>query len=568
MKKNIIKLLFIVPFFTIGCVDLNYNEISNSDEDWVYSSPIYGIQKLVNNIYAQLDYDFGSFGGGMYSSATDESDFANSLSSIHYFYNGVWSPINPFDYFYTNSYSAIAQANAFLEKLDKISLENYLYNSDGSGEMSYERLKAQFEMYPYEVRFLRAYFYFELVRAYGDIPLVTKTLTNQEANMVKRTPANDVFKFIVDECDAIAEFLPITFATELSQQTGRASRPMVMALKARALLYAASPLFNKTNDKELWKKAASANKYVLDNALSWGIQMETYSGLWGDGGFKSKEIIFGRPVGYKNDFEKNNYPVGVENGNSGNCPTQSLVDAYEYSDNGESFGERWNESTINVTLDEPFLGLDPRFEMTIVKNGDTWPSYNPSPIETFEGGLNAPPLTNATTTGYYLKKYCDGTVNISTNSSNTKRHTWIIFRLAEFYLNYAEAVYNYSGNADSKDEFGMSANEAVNKVRARQDVDMPPFKGNDGFYERYQRERMVELAFEGHRFWDVRRWMQGEQFFSGVKIASYTKNAYGELILKRSSIYRGWKNKYYLFPIPFSESQINKNLGQNPDWNL
>lgn len=558
--------LIILPLLFSSCINLNYNEISTTDEEWVYDSPLYGVQKLVTNIYAHLQYDFGNnMDGAMYSSATDESDYVYSLSDIHKFYNGGWSPNTPLTNTWSVAYSAIAEANTFLEKWDWVSLEDYIYNEAGAGDMAYDKLVAKFEMFPYEVRFLRAYFYFELARCYGDVPLITKSLSNVEANSVSRVPVQEVFQYIVKECDEIAEFLPITYETELSQEIGRASRPMVLALKARTLLYAASPLFNTDNDRELWKEAAKATKDLLDKANSWGISLGKYADLWGDVSYRNKEIIFGRPVGSLNYFEKNNYPVGVENGGSGNCPTQTLVDAYEYQTDGVTFGEKWSGETVNTTANDVYAGLDPRFELTIVRNGDNWPTYNTNPIETFVGGRNGSPIYGATTTGYYLKKYCDGTVNISTNNSNSKRHTWIIYRLAEFYLNYAEAMYQYYGDADTEGEFGMSANAAINILRNRSDIDMPEFSGSVDFLSRYERERMVELAFEGHRFWDLRRWKKGEEMQT-INVASFTKNAEGDIILNRNQVQRGWEEKYYWFPIPFSEIQINKNLQQNPGW--
>ena len=94
---------------------------------------------------------------------------------------------------------------------------------------------------------------------------------------------------------------------------------------------------------------------------------------------------------------------------------------------------------------------------------------------------------------------------------------------------------------------------------------MPEFSGSVDFLSRYERERMVELAFEGHRFWDLRRWKKGEEMQT-INVASFTKNAEGDIILNRNQVQRGWEEKYYWFPIPFSEIQINKNLQQNPGW--
>jgi hypothetical protein len=247
------------------------------------------------------------------------------------------------------------------------------------------------------------------------------------------------------------------------------------------------------------------------------------------------------------------------------CPTQTLVDAYEYKDSPETFGSRHAESTINLSEDNPYDGLDPRFEMTVVRNGDLWPNYNTRPIETFEGGYNGSPLTNATRTGYYLKKYCDPSVNISTNNATETQHAWVLMRLGEFYLNYAEAMFNYYGDANTMGEFTMSANDAVNKILDRVDVQMPHWTDNTDWEARYERERMVELAFEDHRFWDIRRWKKGDGQRQ-IKIARLNKDTNGDLILTRSTLSRGWADKFYFFPIPFSELNKNSNLTQNAGW--
>ncbi len=570
--KHIISLSAITLPLMIGCVDLNFSEVQTNDKEWVYSMPTY-VSGLVSNVYAHVRYDLGQYNGAMKASATDESDYAISISDIHKFYNGGWSPINPFDQIWTNNYSGIAQANNFLEELDKIyiSLEEYRYNVTIS---PYEDLKKQFELYEFQVRFLRAYFYFELVRTYGDVPLVTKVLTNAEANVMTRTPAEEVFKFIIDECDAIADKLPITYEDEPNQDINRVNRLTVLALKAKTLLYQASPLFNASGDKALWLAAAKANKDVIDFAPVTGIQLGKYAELSGESSYANKEMIWirgtGTPEGWRmNSVEHFNFPIGVENGQSGNCPTQSLVDAYEYKDGvnqGKTFGEVWSGSTINLSTSNPYADLDPRFAMTIVKNGDVWPAYTGKAIETFEGGANASPIYGATQTGYYLRKLCDPNANISTNNPSPKRHNFVLYRLSEFYLNYAEAIYHVTGSADDAGDFGLTANKAINTVRARSDVKMPDFQGGDSdFMSRYMRERMIELAFEDHRFWDVRRWKKGNEFFAAVKTANLTRSSDG-IILTRGQRVRGWDDKYYFFPIPFTEIQKNNKLVQNPGW--
>lgn len=245
-----------------------------------------------------------------------------------------------------------------------------------------------------------------------------------------------------------------------------------------------------------------------------------------------------------------------------------MIDQYEYQsgDNaGKTFGEV-HPGAINITQDAPYQNLDPRFSMTVVKNGDLWPlnANQQMEIQTYEGGFNGSPKYNASRTGYYLRKYVNGNTDLSPNVNSSFRHAWIVMRLSEFYLNYAEAIYNLTGNAESPGDFGLSANEAINVVRDRSDVMMPHFQGNPtDFLERYERERLVEFAFEDHRFWDVRRWMMGSHYFTGVQGAKLEKENNGDIILTRFTLPRQWDEKYNLFPIPHSERNKNDKLYQN-----
>ena len=136
-------------------------------------------------------------------------------------------------------------------------------------------------------------------------------------------------------------------------------------------------------------------------------------------------------------------------------------------------------------------------------------------------------------------------------------------RLAEFYLDFAEAAYYATGSANDA-TFGMTANEAVNVLRNRSDIAMPAFtEDGDAWVQRYERERLVELAFENHRFWDVRRWMKGEQYFKNITVATITDAGN---TLTRTVKTRNWDEKYNLFPIPQSEILKNGNLTQNTGW--
>ena len=453
------KILLGLAYMSVmaSCADLDYHEYTVYDKDYVFTD--FGrTGAVVTNIYSYLDYDLPS--EVSYCSACDEAQFAWSWSSIHDWINGAWSLTNSHSLW--NYYSGIRDANFFLEESQNADFSELKEDKNYVAEMN------RFNRYKYEVRFLRAYFYFNLVRAYGDIPLVTKVLTEEEANQVKRTPAAEVFDFIIKECDEIADELPVDYSK-------------------------------------------------LENDAANGESPET------------------------------------------------VVDAYEMKVTGKA----WDEPESGYDPNKPYDNRDPRMEMTIAVNGEKWPDTNPNPLEIYIGGRNALPIAGATPTGYYLKKYLDKTIDISAStSSGGKRHNWITYRLGEFYLNYAEAVFNYLGSADAvSTEFTMSAREAVNVVRNRSDVQMPEVPEgltNNQFVEKYRRERMVELAFEQHRFWDVRRWKAGDTQRSIVQM-QITKNN-DTYTYKRVISNRYWDDKMYLFPIPDSEIRKNPNLIQNPGW--
>lgn len=560
MKLNKIFLYALPAVFALNsCVELEYHEVSIRDEEWTYEFFNDGVKNMVWDVYAQMyNNELDNNSTNFLAGATDEAQYALEIGAVNNYFNGGWSTANPMSNTWTKSYTALAEIHTLLEKIDKIDLSDWRYNDN------YEIWKQQLDNFPHELRFLRAYFYFELFKTYGDVPLVTTTLSNAQANTMERTPADKIVKFICDELDEIAQFLPTSYADEPYAEIGRATKAAAYALKARTLLYAASPLHNPNDDKAKWEAAAHASKYVIDHAKTWGLSLSDYTSLWGNDAFFNKEIIFGLGRPSNNDFEKANFPMGVENASSGNCPTQSLVDQYEFADNGQTFGERYSSNTIDLASN-PYEGLDPRFGFTVVKNGDEWPTNGTQKkvIETFVGGFNAAPKYGATPTGYYLRKLVDGSCVTTTDNQVSKQHTWIVMRLAEFYLNFAEAAYYATGSA-TDNLFGMSANDAINVLRNRPSVQMPKFT-EDGaeWVERYERERLVELAFENHRFWDVRRWKKGAKYFKNIAVATITD---GGNTLTRTIKTRNWDEKYNLFPIPQSEILINSKLTQNPGW--
>ena len=538
----------------VGCTDkMDYHEYTNYGKEYVFSD--FGrTAAFVNNIYSYLDYDL--LGTTSLASACDEAEMALNYSNVLDYTNGNWTALNPKSQW--NYYTPIRAANYFLENGLNLEFSDLILNQD------YEAQMKRYGRYQYEVRLLRAYYYFLLVRAYGDVPFTTKVLTEAEANSLERTPASQVFDFIISECDVVAPQLPVDYskldndaAGGTNPEAGRVTRGAALALKARASLYCASKLFNDSENRDLYKRAATASLDVINYCGENNITLGKYTDLWGADNWKASEMIFVRRVGDTDDPERTNFPIGMENAKSGNCPTQTLVDAYEMKNGGEP-----NQK-------DPYTGRDPRFAMTIAVNGDKWPNTNPNPLEIYTGGRDAAPVPYATPTGYYVKKYVDGATDISAStSSGGKRHSWITFRLGEFFLNYAEATFKYFGSADIKDaELTMTAREAVNKVRKRTGVDMPDFPegmSSSDFWSRYKNERMVELAFEGHRFWDVRRWKEGG--FTSIGRMLITKNSDDSFTYTRSIKALVWDDKMYFYPIPDSEIRKNPNLKQNPGW--
>ena len=538
----------------VGCTDkMDYHEYTNYGKEYVFSD--FGrTAAFVNNIYSYLDYDL--LGTTSLASACDEAEMALNYSNVLDYTNGNWTALNPKSQW--NYYTPIRAANYFLENGLNLEFSDLILNQD------YEAQMKRYGRYQYEVRLLRAYYYFLLVRAYGDVPFTTKVLTEAEANSLERTPASQVFDFIISECDVVAPQLPVDYskldndaAGGTNPEAGRVTRGAALALKARASLYCASKLFNDSENRDLYKRAATASLDVINYCGENNITLGKYTDLWGADNWKASEMIFVRRVGDTDDPERTNFPIGMENAKSGNCPTQTLVDAYEMKNGGEP-----NQK-------DPYTGRDPRFAMTIAVNGDKWPNTNPNPLEIYTGGRDAAPVPYATPTGYYVKKYVDGATDISAStSSGGKRHSWITFRLGEFLLNYAEATFKYFGSADIKDaELTMTAREAVNKVRKRTGVDMPDFPegmSSSDFWSRYKNERMVELAFEGHRFWDVRRWKEGG--FTSFGRMLITKNSDDSFTYTRSIKALVWDDKMYFYPIPDSEIRKNPNLKQNPGW--
>lgn len=557
--KNIYLVFCSIPLLFCACSYLDVDETTGNDKDFVFSY-FDQLQGLVSNIYSHLPVDYGTYGAALRESATDNAHYVWSESKVYDIYHNAWSPDNALDNQWSKNYTAIRTANSFLENFDLEQLKRFEWNE------SYDQELAKAKMYPYEVRFLRAFYHFELAKRYGDIPLLQRTYSVEEVNNIEKTSFNKVIEFIVKECDEIAPHLPVSHKNYLLKETGRVTQGTVMALKSRALLYAASALHNPENDVAKWEAAAKAAHAII-KAGTYSLQNISAEPLYalngGNDVLSSTQLIFERRRGNENSFESNNLPVGFEGGKSGNTPTQNLVDAYEMA-NGTPFD--WNNSQHVKYPYYDALGnrtRDPRLYVTVLVNGS---KYANTVIEPFAGGKHGSPIEGATPTGYYVKKYMNETVTI-TNNPVRKPHHFVIFRYAEVLLNYAEAMNEWKGPDYTDSEFLLSAREAVNQVRTSANMPTIADVSRANFRNRVRNERRVELAFEDHRFWDIRRWKTGNivKRIFGVKITKVgdNYNYSKELVMERV-----WQDKMYLYPIPRTELFINENLSpQNPGWN-
>ncbi|SDZ97587.1 Starch-binding associating with outer membrane [Segatella bryantii] len=592
----------------LSSCNTDYNEYTAYDKEYIERSFTY-VGGLMTKIYNDIDTDWGNLSGAMLSSATDESEYSHDGNSVEDFYNGNWSAANPHQTIWSSAYEGITYCNEVIDNWSDMTFDQYKLNID------YEKQMYLYNNYKYEARWARAYFYYTLVRQYGGVPFKIHNTTGTEETALPRVTADSIFNFIASECDDIKDKIIEDYSADAEHilakaETGRANKYAVLALKAQAALYQASPLFTqgKTDEekKNLWAAAVIANKELIDEAEKKGYGLaSSIDALWGKEYYSEaqsyKEIIWARRTASANTFESYNFPVGYSSGQGGNCPTQDLVDAFECTD-GKSISE---SSLYDPT--NPYANRDSRLAKTVVVNGEAWPNdlaaYNSEhpTIETYIGGFhsrtgNAAGKSYATTTGYYLKKFCNPDQILRARSGvavTTSPHGWLTFRMGGMYLNYAEALFQYfkiAGNANAADATAMvtytdpqgdkhtvtipstqTAAKMASMTRTRSG--MPAFAAgmtNDEFWSKYKNERRVELAFEGHRFYDVRRWMEDGDKFMNIHRMEITKNENGSFTYNKVAFTRGdgkWQSRWNLFP--FSQTEIMKSgnaIVQNPGW--
>jgi hypothetical protein len=395
------------------------------------------------------------------------------------------------------------------------------------------------------------------MKRYGNIPIIDTLVTQEDAKKIKRSAYAECISFIASECNAVVASLPLKWE---DAQIGRITKGTVLALKSRLFLYAASPLFvNQPDTYDLSycdSTINAAGSLIKLNQYNLNI---AYPDVFTKADVNS-EIILDRRIANNNTQEFANYPLSgnptyvVNVGTNGINPSQNLVDTYG------------RKSVATGT--DPYNGLDPRLEFTVLVNNRT---YNESVVSAWKGGMDGIGNKNATATGYYLKKYLTEKLNLKNN--NVASHVWHIFRYAEVLLNYAEAANEKYGPDAAPAGQTLTALAAINLIRDRVGVKMPLYAAGISkvdFREMIRKERRVELAFEGHRFWDVRRWLIAEQTENAPLMGM-------EVVKNESNIFTYTKVKIedrkfiapamYRFPIPYSDWARYDLLEQTPGWN-
>ena len=510
------------------------------------------------------------------------------MSELSSSYQGILAPgfwIITFSNITWNSlYTNIRACNLFFENV-----EAYGLDSD-----AIQQLRG-------EVHYLRAYFYYWLLIQWGGVPLIDHTFAPSDDMLVARNTFEETVNFIVKDLDAAAEILPI------EGDKARATKGAALALKARVLLYAASDLYVSQSqwasgydhpeligyvggDRQArWQQAKDAAKAVMDLGVY---------GLYGEGQtfasveeatqnyvdiflrHDSEEDIMTMYYDYINhdqsDFQCPN--VGMYNqpngfhGWGGNTPTGQMVDSYEMAD-GTQFS--WDNPEQAA---HPYVGREPRFYACIFYDGCHWrqrpddviasdpngivqTGYYEQANGSYSAGIDTRqgPIEdwNGTYTGYYMRKFLDPTVN---HQYDRQPWPWRQFRYAEILLNYAEACIELGQYNEARDN--------INRIRRRAGMpDIPTSVTGDELRNRYRHERKIELAYEQHRYFDIRRWMIAPEVIQpaqGIDIRYPYGGGDPTYTVIESVQDRKWNDKAYFMPIYLDEMQKNNLLIQNP----
>ncbi|RFZ94901.1 RagB/SusD family nutrient uptake outer membrane protein [Mucilaginibacter conchicola] len=567
--------LFAAGFALFSCKKgdfLGQTQTTDLTEQAVFSDSTKTIAFL-SNIYSKIGFseDSKRFTNGGLDIASDEAEpYDNSATTPIAFANGSVDANTVSDDAYNTCYTQIRSVNVFMKNLPKAPLK----------QLTKTQVLA-------EARFLRAWYYSILLKHYGGVVLVGDTVYNYNDKVsAKRASFDECVNYIVSECDEAAKILP---PVQTALTYGRASGGACKALKMRVLLYSASPLFNPENtsvempynmaggNQELkkllghvtpsqlrWDTAAAAAKAVMDQGT---YKLEENNASPGYG-FQyvftqryNNEYIFQVMKGNNNDLESLYLPPS-RGGKGGGFPYQEFVDAFQMAN-----GKDITDPASGYDPNKPYDGRDPRLAYSVLRDQSTWitnSSLTQTPINiyTVNGqGVGLDAIYSGTKTGYYGAKMLDPAA--VPNSFNSTTRCIPLIRYAEVLLSYAEAINESQGPAQA-----YAPIEAIRKRAGLVPFALPTGLNKDQMRKVIQHERRIELAFEGHRFWDVRRWLLGDTQnaqFTGMEIQ---RDGAGNLkAYKRVNVRKhGFKGALYLWPLPAAEVAKSKETLQNPGY--
>lgn len=550
--------------------------------DQIFSDEMMAAE-YVNTMYDNVNpygtaYDYFTMLAG-FSDEAHDNDFPQDMQRApSRWYNGELRPNwNPLDIqfsigastpesngnYYRKNWAGIRQANVFLENISQTPFAN-------------PQVKARLVA---EVKVLRAFFYLELIKMYGGMPVVDKPFGGDfQFESLPRQSFQECVEFIKQNCDEaiLEQFLPTRITAE--PERGRFSKAVAHAIRSQALLFAASPLWNEAGDQDRWVAAAEASKSSLETLLASNYTLHSdYEGY-----FNSRTDISANPADKETILEIKPYRAHefshlmfrmhaiptLGGDKAGASPSQELVDAYDMANGQPAILGYYDEDhlypIINVEsgYDEanPYVGRDPRFYATVWYNNAYYGEINAQPyyIQSFLGGADGiSNIMQRTGNGYYLRKFRDP----AQQDPNTGTARFKKYRLGELYLNLAEAANEAYG--PNGDVYG-----AVNAIRARAGMPaLPEGLSKEEMRERIRRERRVELAFEEHRFWDVRRWKildKTDRLTTGMEWTRAGSGFTGKRIVTGRRL--SWTDNHLMFPIPLSELTLMPLWEQNPGW--
>lgn len=581
--KNIFLFLFVaVTILFPSCESaFDFGSDGRVTYDEIFSDYLL-TEKYKNTAYSYYPgFGTGSAGGTFLASYTDEAQDAQDVvpgaSSVKYYEGNMSSSNNMIkSSLYDNMFKGIRACNVLIANIDNVPVFNI------------EEHRGQWKA---EAYLLRAYYYLQLIKRYGPVPILKEELPlDYDFSAMERPSFYENVQAIIDDCDAALAQPELRFRQVNGLQDGKMTRSVAYAIKSQAMLFAASPLWNDGND--YWSEAASVTKDAMETLEGAGFGLfhpgsinipgcyseyqeyflTAYEGV--ESPAEEKETILG--TSRMTLWSNYGLPIMANVTKAGISPSQELVDAYETIDgepvldlenpylDADHLQPNYNPNNTLYDPENPYENRDPRLFSTIYCNGNYHNlSNNTIPVETNVGGnCEISDVSNLyTRTGYYLRKW----VHYNSKKNSNQDGFWHDYRMAEIYLNFAEADFYAKGAVT------VEALAAVNKIRSRAGMpDIPSDISSADFELRLRNERRIELAFEEHRYYDLRRWKiqsDYEGIVTGMKITfNETAFDYDRIVVQKRNV---TDDKYLMWPIPLTEENKFKAEGvefQNPGW--